>query len=69
VKPGEDGCVEYLGVTVEVETKEALKVMVGGKLLWIPKRMIHDNSEVYRMGTSGRLVIPLWLAQTKGLPV
>lgn len=54
------------------ETAHALIVRIQietvGYEPWIPKSKIHDNSEVYAGGTSGRLVIPLWLAEEKGLP-
>jgi hypothetical protein len=37
------------------------------KKYWLPKSQIHDNSEVWKNGDSGVLVIPLWLAEQAGL--
>lgn len=65
--------VTYRGCKALVETENALKVAVPVKgnmvPIWIPKAQIDDDSEVFKMGTEGRLVIPLWLAEAKGLPV
>jgi len=32
---------------------------------WIPKRAIHDDSEVYEIGTSGTLVVFDWFAENE----
>lgn len=34
---------------------------------WIPRSLIHDDSEVYRPGTTGTLIIPRWIAEKKGM--
>jgi hypothetical protein len=59
-------------VQVEVErvkraTDKALLVVVEGEEFWIPRSAIHDDSEVWDEGHDGTLVIPLWLAEAKGL--
>lgn len=33
---------------------------------WVPKSQIHDDSEVYKEGHAGRLVITRWIAEQKG---
>jgi hypothetical protein len=33
---------------------------------WIPCALIRDESEAYKPGTDGVLVIPQWLAEEKG---
>ena len=33
---------------------------------WIPKSVIHDDSEVYRADTDGVLVVKNWFAEKKG---
>ena len=38
-----------------------------GEQEWIPKSQIDDDSEVYKAGTDGVLVIPEWLALEKSL--
>jgi hypothetical protein len=53
----------------EAETKKAVCVAVrnmGGKT-WIPKSALHDNSEVYKKGDSGKLVVHVWWAKLRGL--
>ena len=35
--------------------------------MWIPDSQIHDDSEVYREGDIGKLVITRWIAEQKGL--
>lgn len=54
-------------VIVKRETDKALYVEVDGVGAWIPKSQIHDDSEVYSKDTEGALVVPLWLAEEKGL--
>jgi hypothetical protein len=34
--------------------------------IWIPKSQIDDDSEVYKKGTEGILIISEWLAEQKG---
>lgn len=59
--------VEFEDVTVEAETSKALLVNVEGKQVWIPLSQIDDDSEVYKAGTSGKLVVTEWIATQKGL--
>jgi hypothetical protein len=35
--------------------------------LWIPKSVIHGDSEVYRKGTTGKVVVQEWWAETRGI--
>jgi len=35
--------------------------------MWIPQTQIHDDSEVYREGDVGKLVITRWIAEQKDL--
>ena len=51
-------------------TDKALKCDVGakdGKSRWIPQSLIDDDSEVYKPGQRGDLVIPEWFALKEGL--
>lgn len=60
---------EVEDVTVEQETAKALLVKFDdGKTQWIPKSVIVDDSEVYKMGTSGKLIVKEWFAEKEGLP-
>lgn len=49
------------------ETTKAIQVAVDGREVWIPKSQILDESEVFSLGTSGKLVVPRWLAVAKEL--
>ena len=35
--------------------------------VWVPQSIIHANSEVYKLGTEGVLVVPRWFAKEKNL--
>jgi hypothetical protein len=53
-------------------TKGAIKVNLKDKNgkdreLWIPQSQVHDDSEVYAKGHTGKLVISMWLAEKEGL--
>ena len=48
-------------------TKLALLCDFGDKEAWIPQSLIDDDSEVYKEGDEGILIIPEWLALDKGL--
>jgi len=62
-----DQNMEFDGATCLRESEKAVLVSVGACEVWIPKALIHDDSEVYKADTSGVLVIPEWLAVEKGL--
>lgn len=49
------------------ETQKAILVVVGHDEHWIAKSQIDDDSEVWRAGHSGDLVISDWLAEQIGL--
>lgn len=59
--------VEFENIRCEYETSKAIFVNIEGIKCWIPKSQIHDNSEVYKAGTEGTLVITEWIAVKKGL--
>lgn len=56
-----------LDATALRSTDKALLVEVDGEELWIPHSQIDDDSEVYREGDAGQLVISEWIAKQKGL--
>ena len=35
--------------------------------LWVPKSVVHDDSEVYGIGHEGKLVVKEWFAEKEGL--
>ncbi len=61
-------CVQFeIEEPVRRETEKALLVRVEVEEVWIPKGQIHDDSEVYREGDTGTLIVSLWIAEQKGL--
>lgn len=59
--------VEFKGVVVVKETAKALLCRFDGKEHWIAKSQIDADSEVYKEGDAGTLIISDWLATEKGL--
>lgn len=49
------------------ETAAALLCRISGKDVWIPKSQIDDDSEVWKEGDEGRLVVSEWIAIEKRL--
>ena len=53
----------------EKETEKALLISLDelGEEKWIPKSVIHDDSEVYKEGQKGEVVVEGWWAEKEGL--
>jgi hypothetical protein len=50
------------------ETAKAILVMLDDdRNVWIPKSVIDDDSEVYKDGTDGVLIVQRWFAEKEGL--
>ncbi len=50
------------------ETKEAVRVVLDDRSVrWIPKSVLHDDSEVYGNGHQGDVVVHEWWADKEGL--
>ena len=62
--------VEYDDAKCLKETAKAVLVaakdLPGGQL-WIPKSVLHEDSEVFAQGDEGRVVIKTWWAEEQGL--
>lgn len=54
-------------VRVEHATAKALLCVIDGDEVWIPQSQIDDDSEVWKAGDKGTLVISDWIATQKGL--
>lgn len=55
---------------IRVTEKGGVFVYVGGdvgKEVWFFQDMIHENSEIWKQGHEGDLVVPEWVAVKKGL--
>lgn len=49
------------------QTDKALLCQVGDDEVWIPQSQIDDDSEVWKEGQEGMLVVSEWIARQKGL--
>jgi hypothetical protein len=58
---------EIEDVTVEVETDLALLCIIEDKQRWIPKSVVHEDSEVSGEGDNGTIIIMRWFAEKEGL--
>ena len=61
--------VTFEDVHAEHETEKALLCRFPDRedLVWIPKGQIDNDSEVYKHGHKGKLVVSEWIAVEKGL--
>lgn len=59
----------FYGCKIIKETDGAILVKFEDKEKeqWIPKSLIHDNSEIWIEGDKGVLVVPEWFAIKEGL--
>lgn len=48
-------------------TDDAIKVRVDGKVVWLPKKCISDDSDVSAIGDLGTLILSESMAVDKGL--
>ena len=59
--------VELEDVTIEAETDLALLCNIGARKHWIPKSVVHEDSEVSSEGDTGTIVLIRWFAEKEGL--
>ena len=59
--------IELEDVTVEVETDLALLCNIDDKKHWIPKSVVHEDSEVSSEGDTGTIALQRWFAEKEGL--
>ena len=43
-----------------------IKLEEEDKLIWVPKSVIHDNTEVYDLNHEGDVMVDQWWAEDKG---
>lgn len=60
---------EINGAVCIHETKDAILVRLADtQEFWVPKSVIHDNSEVYSLKNSdGTLIVKEWWAESRGM--
>lgn len=51
----------------EAKSGKAILVDIHGDEHWIPNSVIHEDSEVYKSGTEGDLIVERWFAEKEGL--
>lgn len=56
-------------VVVVRGTERALLVLIDGDEKWIPKSVIHDDSEVFEENHNGTLVLKRWFAEKEKIGV
>ncbi len=61
------GKAEFEGAECIRETPKAILVKIDENEIWFPKWAIDDDSEVWKEGQSGKLVIAERVAEEKGL--
>ena len=59
--------VSFDDVRCLCETPKAILVEIDGEEVWIPQSQITDDSEVWKEGDEGTLVITEWIAKQKRL--
>ena len=57
--PHEMGSVEITAETA----KALLCIPEEGEQYWIPKSVVHDDSEAWKKGDSGKLIVKKWWAE------
>ena len=59
--------VEFENVAIETETDLALLCNIDDIKHWIPKSVVHEDSEVSSEGDTGTIVLQRWFAEKEGL--
>lgn len=62
-----DTNVLLLGVECLRDTNSAILVFFNGEEHWIPQSQIHEDSEVWKRGDKGKLIITKWIAKKRNL--
>jgi hypothetical protein len=63
----DEDTVRFEDVTCTHATPKAILVTIDGEQHWLPQSQVHDDSEVYKKGDHGTLIITRWIAQQRGL--
>ena len=59
--------VAFDNVSIISETPNAILCVIDGVKYWIPLSQVDDDSEVWKSGEEGKLVISEWIANEKRL--
>jgi hypothetical protein len=63
----EKDVVEFEDVFCEAETPSAILCSIDGAKHWIPQSQVDADSEVWRVGDEGTLIVTRWIAEQTGL--
>lgn len=66
-RPETEDTASFDDVVCLRSTDKAILVDIDGDEHWIPQSQVHEDSEVYRQGQTGTLVITQWIAKQRGL--
>lgn len=50
-------------------TADAVLCLIDSRQVWVPQSVIHEDSEVFEAGQSGKLVLMTWWAVREGLGI
>jgi hypothetical protein len=59
--------LRFPGVKCIAEGPRSILVLIGDEKKWIPQALIHADSEVWKRGQEGTLVLPEWFVIERGL--
>lgn len=60
--------IAYIHARCKVETEKAILCdLETGDECWVPKSLIHDDSQVWKRGDEGELAAPLWFFEKQGV--
>jgi hypothetical protein len=59
--------VRFEGVTCKAESERAILVEIEGEEIWVPKSQVVNDSEVYKKGDDGVLILTRWICEQKKL--
>jgi len=62
-----EGTISFAGVSCIAATEMAIQCKIDGEKVWIPQSQVDDDSEVWKLGDHGTLVITQWIAKEKEL--
>lgn len=60
--------VTIAGAVCVVQREQAIQVLIEGERHWIPQSVVHEDSEVWQHGQTGKLIVHKWFARREGLP-
>lgn len=62
-----DETAHFDDVTALAATDRAVLCEIHGQQYWVPQSQIHEDSEVWKRGDKGTLVVTQWWAEQRGL--